>query len=116
MSVRETRSSSRIERRYTAIVCGDGRILPITESIGRRLLRQIEPEGREGRELLNAGKVTLWTPDGRRFQNYPVDRLLRAMREDLKSRAARNPRDRRWGAHLREVARSISRSRDRISH
>src|SRR6266850_5598496 len=106
--------STRIEKSYTAIVCGDGRILPITETIGRRLLREIDPEGREGRSLLTSGRVTLWTPDGKRYRNHPVDRLLRSMREDLKSRLSKHPRDRKFGAHLKEVARSLSRSRDRI--
>ncbi|HYR69212.1 MAG TPA: hypothetical protein VER77_04970, partial [Candidatus Dormibacteraeota bacterium] len=75
MPLHEYGPSSRIEKRYTAIVCGDGRILPITETIGRRVLREIKPEGREGRKLLASGSVTLWTTDGRRYRNHPVDRL-----------------------------------------
>lgn len=106
----------RIERSYTAIVRGDGKILPIAESIGRRVLREIDPEGREGRGLLTAGKVTLWSSDGRRYRSLPVDRLLRRMKDDFRARLSEHPRDRRWGAHYRELARSVSRVRSRLSH
>ena len=70
----------RIRKSYTALVCADGRILPITESIGRRVLREIDPAGREGRALLAAGTVTLWTSDGKPHQRPKVDDMLRQMK------------------------------------
>jgi len=50
---------------YTAFVCGSGRVLPIVESIGRRVVRQIDAEGSEGRRLLARGQVRLWPTDRR---------------------------------------------------
>jgi hypothetical protein len=105
-----------IERTYTALLRDDGAILPITESIGRRVIRVIDPEGREGRLLLSAGKVTLWSSDGRKLPRLPVDQLLHRMQADLKEKLSEHPRDRRWEEHFRGLARSVSRSRSRLSH
>jgi len=107
---------TRIEFSFTAIVCGDGRILPIVESIGRRVVREIDPEGREGRRLLAAGQVTLRSADGRTSCRVPVDQFLREMKAQISGRASEHPRDRRWGQHCRELARSVSRSRARLAH
>lgn len=48
-----------IRKRYSALVCGDGRVLPIIERVGRRVIREIDPSSREGRRLLEERKVSL---------------------------------------------------------
>lgn len=50
-----------IRKHYSAPVCGDGRILPIIESVGRRFIREIDPSSHEGRRLLGEGRVALWS-------------------------------------------------------
>jgi hypothetical protein len=107
---------SRIEFTFSARVCGDGRVLPIVESIGRRVVREIDPEGREGRRLLADGKVTLRSADGRLSSRVPVGQFLTRMKEEISGRASEHPRDRQWKRHCLEIARSVSRSRARLSH
>ncbi len=107
---------SPIEKAYTAIVCGDGRILPIVESIGRRVLREINPCSREGRELLSAGKVALWSDNARRARRVPVDQVLKEMKAGLTARIAEHPGDGRWRDYHVGLARALNRSRKILSH
>ncbi len=51
-------------RRFTATLSGDGRIGPIVERIGRKLVRLVEPESEEGVKLLKDGGVELLGPEG----------------------------------------------------
>lgn len=55
-----------IRKAYTAVVTGNGRVLPIVETVGRRVLREIDPESMEGRRLLAQGRVELWSDGGGR--------------------------------------------------
>ena len=55
-----------VKKTYTAIVCRGGRVLPIEERIGKRLLRVLAPESKEGRSLLDRGIVQLTHADVRR--------------------------------------------------
>ncbi len=50
-----------IRKHYSAPVSGDGRVLPILESVGRRLIREIDPASPEGQRLLESGRVALWS-------------------------------------------------------
>jgi len=70
-----------IEKIHTALVCGDGRVLPIVESVGRRVLREIDSESAEGRALLSSGKVALWYDDGRRFMRAPLKSVLKEIQD-----------------------------------
>jgi hypothetical protein len=54
-----------IRKAYTTVMTGEGRVLPIVESVGRRVLRQIDPQSIEGRSLLGKGKVAIWSDRGR---------------------------------------------------
>ncbi|MGH9870139.1 MAG: hypothetical protein ACREAA_18505 [Candidatus Polarisedimenticolia bacterium] len=65
-----------VPRRYTAVVLGDGQVLPIEERVGRRLIRAIEPLSREGRSLLVSGQVMLWHDDGARHGLAPIAEVL----------------------------------------
>jgi len=105
-----------IHRHYRAAVCGDGTILPIIESIGRRVLREIDPSSREGRLLLAAGKVALWSDGARRVRRAPVVEVLAQIDTDLKARLAEHPGDSRWRVHHLEMARAVRRVRRDLSH
>ena len=49
---------------FRGTLSGDGRPGPIEERIGRRLVRLVDPESREGMRLLEEGDVDLVGPDG----------------------------------------------------
>jgi hypothetical protein len=51
-------------RRFKGTLSGDGRIGPIEERIGRKLVRLVDPESEEGVELLKNGGVELLGPEG----------------------------------------------------
>ena len=65
---------------YFTTVLGNGEICPISEMVGRRRVRAIDPRSREGKKLLRSGQVTIQVRDGRRFSGMPVveifDRLV----------------------------------------
>lgn len=50
--------------RFKGTLSGDGRIGPIEERIGRKLVRLVDPESEEGVKLLNNGGVELLGPEG----------------------------------------------------
>lgn len=51
--------STPIRKTYRAVRARQGAVFPIVESVGRRVIRQIDPASKEGRNLLEKGKVTL---------------------------------------------------------
>ena len=71
-------------RRVT--LAGDGRLGPIEERIGRRLVRLVDPESAEGEELLGSGSVDLIGPEGERFGRIPTHEACRKLRERLERR------------------------------
>jgi hypothetical protein len=97
------KANDKIEVTLTAVVCSDGRILPIVESLGRRVLREIDPGSREGQMLLKAGKVQLWTDSGRRFSRLPVEVVLREDNPCPGGAALRRAEVRRWRSLLAEA-------------
>ena len=105
-----------IRRAYRAVVCGDGRVLPIVESIGRRVIREIDPASREGRDLLTSGAVALWSDAARSARRLPVKEVLGEIDARLRARIAAHRKDDRWRRHQREIARSVARSRRDLSH
>jgi len=74
-------------RRYCGTLAGDGRPGPIEERIGRRLVRLVDPESDEGRDLLDQGRVELVGPEGDRLGSLRLqeayDRLRRRLEERL---------------------------------
>jgi hypothetical protein len=50
--------------RFKSTLGGDGRIGPIEERIGRRLIRLVDPKSEEGAGLLRSGGVELMGPEG----------------------------------------------------
>ena len=100
-----------LKKRYEAGICGDGRVLPILERLGRRHLREIDPTSSEGRWLLAEGKVTLWFDDGTRSQTAPIDRVLDQILSATKSRRDANPGLPGWTSHHEQVLKSLYRVR-----
>ena len=104
-------SPAAASKSYRAAVMGDGTVTPITERIGVRVIRQIEPLSAEGRALLSAGRVTLWHDDGARAEARPIGEVLdRLLLETRRLRAA-HPRISGWTSHHDRVLRRIGRMR-----
>ena len=59
-------------RTYRAVLRDDGSVFPIEERLGRRLLRTIDPNSREGREILRCGIVRLTSSEPRRSAGDPA--------------------------------------------
>ncbi|HEY3176468.1 MAG TPA: hypothetical protein VGK94_12000 [Candidatus Polarisedimenticolia bacterium] len=97
------------EVEYTAAVCGDGRVLPITATVGRRLVAEIDPLSREGRELLTTGVVKLYYDDGARAEKAPIQEILDRLRSGVKGRRDAHADLPGWAAHHDRVLRSIGR-------
>jgi hypothetical protein len=105
-----------VEKSYTALVCGDGRILPIVEYIGRRVIREIDPRSREGRALLESGFVALWREGADAPRRVPLGKLLEEMKADVKAGLAGHPGESRWLAHQRGLAKSLTKTIARARH
>lgn len=82
----------RIRKVYTAAVTGEGRVLPIVETVGRRVLRQISPESAEGERLLRDGRVNLWADDGTRAR---LDAAGKSLPREITPLPQRRPARRR---------------------
>lgn len=104
-----------IDKTYTAVICGNGRILPIVESIGRRVLREIDPASSEGREILRSGRASLWSEDGTRLGRIPVERALRDLEARVRQQRAEHAEVPRWRRHHSKIAASVARSRKDLS-
>src|SRR5262245_66252985 len=87
------------EKRYSAAILGDGQVLPIIETLGRRMLREIDPMSSEGRSLLDEGKVTLWYDDGARVETAPIQQVLDRLRSTIRARRDVYAKVPRWTAH-----------------
>lgn len=98
-----------VKRKYTAAVCGDGRIMPIVETLGRRQLREIDPLSVEGRDLLMSGDVTLCTDDGARVETAPIGDVLARLRTTTQVRRNAYPELPRWTQHHDLLLRNIRR-------
>jgi hypothetical protein len=69
-----------------ATVSGDGRLGPIEERIGRRLVRLVDPQSKEGARLLGSGTVDLLGPDGERFGCVEPGEVRHRLKERLERR------------------------------
>lgn len=102
------------QMRYTAMVLGDGTILPITGSLGRKLLREIDPFSREGRRLLRAGRVSLCFNDGARRMTASIQSILAGMESSLRAQRDAGPGVVDWRSHHDRMLRSIGRMKRRL--
>jgi hypothetical protein len=71
-----------------ATVSGDGRLGPIEERIGRRLIRLVDPQSSEGARLLGSCAVELLGPDGECFGRVEPSEARRRLRERIERRLA----------------------------
>jgi len=94
---------------HTAMVLGDGRIMPIVETLGRRMIREIDPLSSDGRRLLADGRVALCWEDGLRFATRPVVDVLETLQSSARSRRDSGPAVPGWTVHHNRVIRSIGR-------
>ena len=85
--------------RYTAAVFGTGQIREIVESIGVRIVRTLDPKGREGRRLLNDGRVGLWRISPSNATPCPVTDFLDNLGEEVEQQRGRHADDERWKQH-----------------
>ena len=100
--------------RYVAAVCGDGRITPITETLGRRLIREIDPLSHDGRALLIGGRVTLFYDDGARVERAAIGTILDRMLETARLKRAEFPEIPQWTAHHDHLLESLTRMKRRL--
>jgi hypothetical protein len=95
-----------------ATVSGDGRLGPIEERIGRRLIRLVDPRSEEGRSLLDAHSVDLLGPGGEHFGQIGPEEARLRLREKIEARLA-DPRSESDAEGLKEGLRRLdSRERD----
>ncbi len=111
---RHGRAAGGASARYTAAVCGDGRVLPIVERLGRRQVREIDPLSSRGRELLASGSVTLLYDGGERAEALAIDALLERLCERARGRRDAYPGLAQWTTHHDGVLRSLARMRRRL--
>lgn len=95
------------QKHYSAVLCGDGSVLPIEERLGRRLLRTIEAPSTEGADLLRRGWVTLRTVDGKAIDRLPLSRVYARLKEELTERLAERPKDPSWCDHYRGILETV---------
>jgi hypothetical protein len=73
---------------FRATITGVGRPGPIEERLGRRLVRIVSPESKEGVELLMSGRVTFVGPGGEALECQGLRDARRLLRQRLQSRLA----------------------------
>ena len=105
----ETPDTGSMPLKRTAMVLGDGRVLPIVETLGRRVIREIDPLSADGRRLLAEGLVTLCWEDGLRSETRPVVDVLDTIQSRTRSLRDSGPGTPGWTVHHNRVIRSIGR-------
>jgi hypothetical protein len=68
-----------------ATVSGDGRLGPIEERLGRRLIRLVDPSSEEGRSLLARHAVDLLGPGGERYGCVDLEEARRKLRARIEA-------------------------------
>jgi hypothetical protein len=92
-----------------AVLTADGRPGPIEERLGRRLVRVVDPESREGRRLLERDAVLWIAPGGDALGRMTARDAIETLRLRLERRLA-DPSDDGEHAALTD---GLSRLRDR---
>lgn len=99
-----------VKKTYRAVIRDDATLLPIEERLGRRLLRTLSPDSREGRALLRRGDVTLRRADGTAVPQRSFERLLERLSKEASARLASSP-DPDSRRACRDALQRITRSR-----
>lgn len=74
---------------YRATITGIGCPGPIEERLGRRLIRLVDPESKEGSALLRSGRVAFLGPGGEALECQDLREARRLLRDRLLNRIAR---------------------------
>jgi hypothetical protein len=98
---------------YATTILADGAVCPIHETLGRRVLRHIPADSREGRRLLRAGRVRVLVKDGRLFRDVPIAEVFGLLAADL-DRAAEEAEPQRR-EELRLLLEALERQRRAFS-
>jgi hypothetical protein len=98
-----------------ATMSGDGRLGPIEERIGRRLIRLVDPHSEEGHRLLTSGAVDLLGPEGEHFGRVHPAQACRLLRKRLEERLAASENEDAREA-LREGLRRLQAWTERVGH
>ena len=103
------------EPSYITTVLGNGQICPISEIIGRRRVRQIDPDSAEGKRLLQTGRVTILAREGQRFSGTPIVKVFDHLASEV-SREVKDPdTDPRAVHELTQLLDTIQRQRRAFS-
>jgi hypothetical protein len=78
------RSDHAVQLTYSAIVFPTGEIPEVLETIGRRVMRSIDPCSREGRRLLASGQVRFWREPRRPPEAIAVHDLFRSLKDEAR--------------------------------
>jgi hypothetical protein len=73
---------------FRATITGVGRLGPIEERLGRRLVRIVSPESREGLDLLKSGRVVFLGPAGETMGCQGLREARMLLRKRLQNRLA----------------------------
>jgi hypothetical protein len=73
---------------FRATITGVGRPGPIEERLGRRLIRIVSPESKEGLDLLRSGRVAFVGPGGEELECQGLREARRLLRQRLQMRLA----------------------------
>jgi hypothetical protein len=74
---------------FRTTLSGVGRLGPIEERLGRRLIRIVSPDSKEGHHLLRSGCVTFLGPEGEALGCADLEAARRLLRRRLQDRLGR---------------------------
>lgn len=74
---------------FRTTLSGVGRPGPIEERLGRRLIRIVSPDSKEGLQLLRSGCVTFLGPEGDALGCADLEAARRLLRQRLQERLSR---------------------------
>lgn len=92
-----------LPKTYSAVLLGNGSVLPVEERLGRRLLRTLSADSPEARALLARGHVTLRQADGRVLGSLPLSRALERLAEQARVQLERSAGDPATARRFREA-------------
>lgn len=75
---------------FRTTLSGVGRPGPIEERLGRRLIRIVSPDSKEGLHLLSSGCVTFLGPEGEALGCADLEAARRLLRRRLRERLSRS--------------------------
>jgi len=98
---------------YRTTLTGVGAPGPIEERVGRRLVRLVDPDSREGLSLLRSGQVTFVGPEGAPLDCKRLDEAMALLRARLERLLAERDCDEARGVVLRDGLDRLSARRGR---